>query len=89
MTAKATKKEASAVTEGVEDEVRHYSPEEVRERGLLPIAPRTLREKAYARQIPHSKAGGRITFRLKHLREIAEMYDVRPIGESKPTRSAA
>ena len=62
----------------------HYSPEEVYEKGLLPIKPRTLRDKASARLIPHSRAGGRISFTLRHLREIAALYEVRPIGETKP-----
>ena len=65
-------------------ELKHYTPEEVYEMGLLPIKPRTLRDKASARQIPHSNGGGRISFTLRHVREIAAMYEVRPIGESKP-----
>ncbi|MCZ1006388.1 hypothetical protein [Streptomyces lydicus] len=65
-------------------ELKHYTPEEVYEMRLLPIKPRTLRDKATARQIPHSHAGGRISFTLRHIREIAAMYEVRPIGETKP-----
>ncbi|WP_431999505.1 hypothetical protein [Streptomyces sioyaensis] len=66
------------------DELVHYSPEEVYARGWLPIKPRTLRDKANLRQIPHSRAGGRISFTLRHIRETAAMYEVRPIGETKP-----
>lgn len=66
------------------DELVHYSPEEVYEMGWLPFKPRTLRNQANARKIPHSIAGGRISFTLRHVREIAAMYEVRPISETKP-----
>ncbi|WP_050503062.1 helix-turn-helix domain-containing protein [Streptomyces monomycini] len=67
-------------------ELVHYTPEEVVANRWLPFTARTLRDKANARQIPHSKAGGRITFRLAHIREIAEMGDARPFN--KPPKSA-
>ncbi|MFI8942665.1 hypothetical protein [Streptomyces syringium] len=91
MTAKATAtKKILPVTESSgESELRHYSPEQVHDLQLLPFSPRTLREKAYAGEFPHSKASGRISFRLKHIREIADMYDVRPISEMKPFKTAA
>lgn len=92
MTATATKsKERSAerdATPPVHDlaELVHFTPEEVAANRWLPFTARTLRDKANAREIPHSKAGGRITFRLAHIREIAEMGDARPF--SKPPKSA-
>lgn len=67
------------------DDLVHYSPEEVQERRWLPFTARTLRDKANARAIPHSKAGGRISFTVRHIREIAAMYEVRPISERKRT----
>lgn len=88
MTTTATRKRRpTAPSGGAADplaELVHYSPEEVYEKGLLPLKPRTLRNKASAREIPHSGAGGRISFTLRHIREIAAMYEVRPIGETKP-----
>ncbi|MFD7101887.1 hypothetical protein [Streptomyces celluloflavus] len=60
-------------------ELVHYSPEQVAT--WLPFTARTLRDKANARLIPHSQAGGRISFRLAHIREIAAMYEVRPLSE--------
>lgn len=62
----------------VEAELRHYSPQEVEDMQLLPFSARTLRDKAHARQIPHSGAGGRVSFLPRHLRVIAEMYEVLP-----------
>ncbi|MEV5598414.1 helix-turn-helix domain-containing protein [Streptomyces sp. NPDC052496] len=67
-------------------ELVHYTPEEVAANRWLPYTARTLRDKANAREIPHSKAGGRITFRLAHIRETAEMGDIRPF--IKPPKSA-
>ncbi|MEU9498185.1 hypothetical protein [Streptomyces sp. NPDC048196] len=66
------------------EELVHYSPEDVYKKGWLPFTPRTLRNKANAREIPYSIAGGRISFTARHIREIAAMYEVRPISESKP-----
>ncbi|GAA3032801.1 hypothetical protein FHS39_002513 [Streptomyces olivoverticillatus] len=90
MTSKATRAALPAAQscEG-EAELRHYSPEEVHEKKLLPFAPRTLRDRATAGEFPHSIGGGKISFRLKHIREIAAMYDVRPIREIKPVVTAA
>ncbi|MFI6862607.1 hypothetical protein ACIBKZ_22390 [Streptomyces sp. NPDC050421] len=64
-------------------ELVHYSPEHVHKEGWLPFSPRTLRDRATDGTFPHSKAGGRITFRLRHIREIAAMYEVRPVTERK------
>ncbi|MEU5588123.1 helix-turn-helix domain-containing protein [Streptomyces chrestomyceticus] len=65
------------------DELVHYKPEEVAANGWLPYTALTLRKKARAREIPHSRSGGRITFRLQHIREIAAMGETRPLSETK------
>jgi len=84
VTAQATKKKAPPTAEvgGPEDLVL-YSPEEVFEKRWLPFSPRTLRDKATRREIPHSKAGGRISFSRRHVREIHAAYEVRPLRERK------
>lgn len=64
-------------------ELVHYTPEQIEAEGWLPFSARTLRDKASAHVFPHSRAGGRITFRLRHIREIAAMYEVRPVSERK------
>lgn len=69
-------------------ELVHYAPEQVEDLGLLPFSARTLRDKASAQVFPHSKAGGRITFLLRHIREIAAMYEVRPVNERKRPTAA-
>lgn len=86
MNAKAQKASPIQLTES---ELRHYTPEEVVELGLLPFTPGTLRKKAQKREIPHSRAAGKITFKLWQIREISEMYDARPIAETKRTATAA
>ncbi|MFH8753002.1 helix-turn-helix domain-containing protein [Streptomyces rimosus] len=92
MTATATKSKERSVdhdaTPPAQDlaELVHYTPEEVEANRWLPFTARTLRNKANAREIPHSALGGRITFRLAHIREIAAMGDTRPF--SKPPKSA-
>lgn len=74
----------SAAGQGTDlGELVHYTPEHVEAEGWLPFTARTLRDKASARVFPHSKAGGRITFLLRHIREIAAMYEVRPASERK------
>lgn len=65
-------------------ELVHYTPQQVAEMGWLPMAGRTLRDMAIRREVPHSKAGGRVTFTLAHIREIAASYEVRPLAETKP-----
>ncbi|WP_277816073.1 helix-turn-helix domain-containing protein [Streptomyces rimosus] len=65
------------------DELVHYKPEEVATNGWLPYTASTLRKKARAREIPHSRSGGRITFRLMHIREIAAMGETQPLSETK------
>lgn len=76
---------ASAPPTGTEeDELIHYTPEQVYAAGWTPIMPRTLRNKARRREIPHSRAAAKITFTLSHLREIRAMYEARPISETKP-----
>ncbi|MBM9620990.1 helix-turn-helix transcriptional regulator [Streptomyces zhihengii] len=64
-------------------ELVHYTPYQVADHGWLPMAGRTLRDMAVKRRVPHSQAGGRITFTLAHVREIAASYEVRPITETK------
>ncbi|MFJ8866746.1 hypothetical protein ACIRD6_13450 [Streptomyces sp. NPDC102473] len=67
-------------------ELVHYTPEQVSENGWLPFSPRTLRDKASSRTFPHSTAGGRISFTLRHIREIAAMFEVRPERERRASR---
>ncbi|MFD5900963.1 hypothetical protein ACFWHG_05625 [Streptomyces microflavus] len=69
-------------------ELVHYTPEQIEAAGWLPFSARTLRDKASAHVFPHSKAGGRITFLLRHIREIAAMYEVRPVSERKRPTAA-
>ncbi|MYV62151.1 hypothetical protein GTW37_24995 [Streptomyces sp. SID4931] len=64
-------------------ELVQYTPEQVEAAGWLPFTARTLRDKASARVFPHSKAGGRITFLLRHIREIQAMHEVRPVSERR------
>ena len=76
---------ASAPPAGTEeDELIHYTPEQVYAAGWTPIMPRTLRNKARRREIPHNRAAQKITFTLRDLREISAMYQARPIAETKP-----
>ncbi|WP_371624093.1 hypothetical protein OG245_15385 [Streptomyces sp. NBC_01116] len=69
-------------------ELVHYTPEQIEAERWLPYSARTLRDKASARVFPHSRAGGRITFLLRHIREIAAMHEVRPAGERKRPTAA-
>lgn len=69
-------------------ELVHYTPEQIEAAGWLPFSARTLRDKASARVFPHSKAGGRITFLLRHIREIAAMHEVRPASERSRSKAA-
>jgi len=59
-----------------EAELRLYSPDEVYEKGLLPIKPGTLRLKANRREIPHNGSGAKITFGLRHIRAIQDMHEI-------------
>lgn len=77
MNAKAQKAPPTQLSEA---ELRHYTPEQVFELGLLPFKPSTLRKKAQAYEIPHSRAAAKITFRLSHIREIAEQCDATPLA---------
>ncbi|MGW6652438.1 hypothetical protein AMK23_26120 [Streptomyces sp. CB02130] len=69
-------------------ELVHYTPEQIEAAAWLPYSARTLRDKASARVFPHSRAGGRITFLPRHIREIAAMHEVRPAGERKRPAAA-
>lgn len=88
MTGKATKTTTPDV--GGESELRHYTPEEVEELKLLPLRARTLREKAYARELYHHNAGGRagITFTAEDIRRNAALIAVAPVAD-KRTKPAA
>lgn len=81
---RASKTKAPPTHTGGVAELRHYTPEEVAALGLLPYTPKTLRKLAQQHKIPHSRAAAKITFRLCHIREIANRFDVRPIHETKP-----
>ncbi|MFD6421073.1 hypothetical protein [Streptomyces sp. NPDC060198] len=86
MTTTATKKaHPTARVGGATDltDLVLYSPEQVEANAWLPYSARTLRDRAGDRTFPHSKAGGRISFSLRHIREIQAMYEVRPIRELK------
>lgn len=91
----ATTKAPPTPEPGEQSELVHYSPEHVAEMRWLPFSARTLRDKAQAHQIPHSRSGptsgkgGRIVFTLAQIREIAASLEVRPISETKPGRQAA
>lgn len=85
MTAKV-RKAPHTPTPGDEGELIHYTPEQVAENKWLPFTPRTLRDKAQAYEIPHSRTGGprgRIVFTLRQIREIAASLEVRPLRETK------
>ncbi|MER5769588.1 hypothetical protein [Streptomyces sp. NPDC001985] len=85
----------STITQGREtapDEalIRHYTPEELVDPNgpfRLPTTARMLREAAYARRIPFSRWGGRITFRIEHVRAFGEQFDVQPLSIKKPRRA--
>jgi hypothetical protein len=82
VTAKAQKAPPTPLTEA---ELRHYTPEQVYDLGLLPFKPDTLRKKAQAYEFPHNRGAMKITFKLAHIREISERFDVRPASETHPT----
>ena len=87
-TPKATHKTASAPRPLSEAEFIHYTPEEVEEKKLLPFKASTLRAKCYAREIPHNNGGGRITFSLRHIKAISEIYDVPAVADKNRTPAA-
>lgn len=97
MTAEARKRPPTPdeTTTGGENEFRHYTPEElVDPQGefRFPTTARMLKEWSYQRRIPYSRMGGRVTFRLPHIRTIAELFDEPAMGSAKPkrkTRAAA
>lgn len=91
MTPKATRIPPTEL--GGEGDLKHYTPEEVYEKKLLPWRPSTIREKCQRGEIPHSKTHpgprGHIYFRLPQIREIAAALEVRPIRETKQLKTAA
>ncbi|MEU0181838.1 hypothetical protein ABZ312_11705 [Streptomyces sp. NPDC006207] len=94
MTAEAHKRPPTPdETTGGENEFRHYTPEELVDPDgefRFPTTVRMLKEMAYKRQIPRSRMGGRVTFRLPHIRAIAELFDEPAMEKPKrKTRAAA
>lgn len=67
-------------------DLRHYTPEEITDPNgefRLPIAERTLRELAHQRKVPHSTAGGRITFKRWQIRVVSELYDMPAVADRR------
>lgn len=92
MTSKATRIPPTRELGG-EGELKHYTPEEVEEKNLLPYKARTIREMCARRELVHSRTKGpkgRIFMTLPQLRENAKLLEIRPMSETKPaTRAAA
>ena len=89
MTSKATRRPIQDL--GGEAELRHYTPEEVYEKRLLPYTPRSLREMCQRYELVHSRRRGprgAIYFTLPQIRENAKAMEVRPLRETKSARSA-
>ncbi|MFD6414183.1 hypothetical protein, partial [Nocardia asteroides] len=63
----------------------HYTPEQAAQ--WLPWAPRVLRMKARAYEIPHNRGGGRISFTGLDIREISQLTAVRPLSEQRKRRT--
>ncbi|GAA2630128.1 hypothetical protein [Streptomyces axinellae] len=82
MTRKATKPPTSI--HGGEGELKRYTPEEVVELRLLPYTSvRTVKEKAYRRELFHHTDGGRITFTAEDLRRNGDLGAVEPLAISR------
>ncbi|GAA1160726.1 hypothetical protein F4556_005213 [Kitasatospora gansuensis] len=60
------------------DRLRLYTPEEVIGMKLLAHSVRTLKDLAYAREIPHTRSAGKVMFRLDHILKIQLAGDVDP-----------
>lgn len=65
------------------EEDYHYLPDEIVGQRLLRCSARWLKEKAYKREIPHTKVAGRVAFRMEHIRQIRQMFDVDPAQRGK------
>ncbi|MFG7942934.1 hypothetical protein [Streptomyces cacaoi] len=82
MTTKATPPPTSI--RGGEGELIRYTPEDVVELRLLPYkSARTLRQKAFARELWHHSDGGRITFTAEDIRRNSELGAVEPLAISR------
>jgi transcriptional regulator with XRE-family HTH domain len=66
----------------------HYTPEQVAAKKWIPCAPKTLRRKASAGDIPHHGGGRgtRITLTGKNIAEINEDLAIRPLAEQQRPR---
>lgn len=90
MTAEASERHPTPDETGGDDELRHYTPDEVSANKWIPLSARKIRELAYKRQIPHCNNGIRITLTRWQIREIAARYEVQPLPAGKrPNASAA
>jgi hypothetical protein len=69
------------------EDVRHYTPQEVVQLGLLRVSARWLKDSAYQRKIPHRKIGGRIQFSLEDIQAISASMAVAPVATG-PGRAA-
>jgi hypothetical protein len=81
-----TKAEATAPPPPVqvtEEDIRHYTAQEVEDLNLLPVKARWLREQAYKRRIPHTKVAGKLRFRLDHLLAISKAGDTGPANHGR------
>lgn len=66
--------------------LRHYTPAElVAPDGdfRLPTTESSLKALAYARKIPWRKVGGRVSFTLADIREISEIFAIKPLKKSR------
>lgn len=79
MTAEARKRPPTPdETTGGENDLRYYTAEELVDpegEFRLPTTARMLHIWAHQRKIPHSRMGGRVRFRLPHIRATAELFD--------------
>jgi hypothetical protein len=57
-------------------ELIHYTAEEAAH--FLPVASTTLRKWAYARQVPHHRLGGNLSFTAADIQTISAMYAAEP-----------
>lgn len=69
-------------------QLRHYTAEEAVEEFHLPIKARTLKEWAYAREIPFNRMGKRITFLPADIRVVQAKFAVAPLDEAHQAQAA-
>lgn len=89
MTAEASERHPTPDETGGDDELRHYTPDEVATNKWLPMSARKIREMAYKRQIPHVNNGKTITLKRSQIREIAARYEVQPLTAAERRKSSA